>query len=1149
MRPLLFALLLSLPALLPAQTITASLEGLVSDNTQAVIPGATVQIINRSTNGTTRLTTGPDGRFVAPSLPPGGPYSILVEAQGFKQYERSGILLQVNQSARVDIVLEVGSLSESIMVSGEAPLLESTTATIGQVISNRSIVNLPLNQRNAYALVFLSPGVTGGVGFQFNNVNISINGGRPGSNEILADGIPSSPPLVNPIQGFTVFPSVDAVQEFKVQTNTYTPEFGRSGGGIINLIYKSGTNDLHGSLFEFLRNSKLDANNFFANSNNIKLASFKRNQFGASVGGPVYIPKLYDGRNRTFFHFTYEGLRQRSATNILNTVPTELQRNGDFSQLRNNAGNPITIFDPTTTVQSGNAFTRTAYPGNRIPASQIDPVARNAMRFYPLPNSPGNANSGINNYAASGASPTDINQIDARGDQVINDSNRFFLRISHRKLNIGLPDYFPDDILVAQGGLFQPQISNNAAFNYTLNASPTFLMDFRYGFGRTLLNFRPRSDGFDPTQLGFPQYIASNADRIMFPGFAPAGYLTIGNGGADFRRNAFETHSTAWQNTKVLTAHTLKFGAEGRLVRVNNTEAGNASGNFNFPRSLTQGPNPNVATAVAGDAIASFLVGLGAGTYTKGFKGVSTQSTYWGFYFGDDWKVSQKLTLNLGIRYEFETPRTERYDRVNVFNPTVASPLAGPAGLPNLVGGLEFAGVDGRGRRQFPTDSNNIAPRFGFAFQALRNTVIRGGYGIFYAPSYRAAGGTVGNFGYRSDTPYVGSLDGVRPTNYLRNPYPDGFAPVSGNSQGLLTGIGSSISATINSDYVVPYTQNWSLNIQQQMPGQLLVEVGYVGNRGIQLSRTGEGNYNLNQLTPEQLSLGTALQQAVPNPFFGLIASGPLAGRTVPRGRLLVPFPQFSNYNEMYGTGASSNYHSFQARVEKRFAAGLNFLFSYTFAKQIDDYSIISNVGRNALQQNIYDRAADRSISANDVAQRGVFSFVYELPFGRGRALGSNWNRVTDAILGGWQTNGILTLQGGQPLALATQNTSGSFSNAMRPNNNGQSAKLEGSVHSRLNRYFDTSVFSQPAPFTFGNTGRVLPDVRGPGQRSMDLSLFKNFTLTERLGLQFRAEAFNFTNTPNFGLPNQNLNNQQFGIINSQANDPRQIQFGLKLLF
>lgn len=1148
----LFETLLFLPLLALAafsQTITASLEGTISDPAGAAIPSAKVQIINRSTNIGTAVETAADGRFIAPSLRPGGPYSMIVEAAGFKRFERSGIELQVNQAARIDIAMEIGALTETVEVTGQAPLLESTSAAVGQVIGNRSIVNLPLNQRNPYALVFLSPGVTGGVGFQFNEANISVNGGRPGSNEILADGIPSSPPLVNPIQGYTVFPSVDAVQEFKVQTNSYAAEFGRSGGGIINLIYKSGTNDYHGSLFEFLRNSKLDANNFFANSRGIDLASFKRNQFGGSVGGPVRLPKLYNGKDKTFFFFTYEGLRERSATNLLTTVPTAQQRSGDFSQTRNAAGNAILIYDPLTTVPSGSGFVRQPFPGNVIPSPRIDPVARNVVKYYPLPNGPGAVNSGINNFAAAGAAPTDQNQVDVKMDENLNDRNRFFVRFSHRKLDIRPPDYFPEDIRIAEGNMFQPQISNNAAFDYTYNVRPTFLTDFRYGFGRMLLKFRARSFGFDPTQLGLPAYIRDNADRIMFPGFSPQGYYALGNGGPQFRDNAFETHSWSLNNTKVMTGHLLKFGFEARMIRVNMTAVAAPCGTFSFTRNLTQGPDPNRATAVAGDGIASFLLGLGSGTVTKGFKDVATQSTYWAGYLGDDWKVTGRLTFNLGVRYEVDVPRTERYNRINVFDPTVASPLAGPTGIANLRGGLEFVGVDGRSRQQFPTDRNNWAPRFGFAYEAAKSTVVRGGFGIFYAPSYRVAGGTIGNFGYRSDSQYVGTLDGVTPNDYLSNPFPSGLVPIPGNSEGLLTGIGSSVSATLRNDSVVPYTENWSLNIQRQFRGNLLVEVGYIGSRGIHLTKSGEDNYNLNQLTPEQLALGTRLQQRVANPFFGLISSGPLSGATVPYSYLLQPFPQFTTVNELYGSGAASNYHSFQMRVEKRFSRGLSFLAAYTAAKQIDDYSIISNVGRNALQQDIYDRAADRSVSANDIAQRLVISYVFELPFGRGHAIGSNWGWLANTLAGGWQANGIATFQSGMPLAITTQNTSNSGSNSLRPNNDGRSARLSGAVHDRLNRYFDTSVFSQPAPFTFGNAGRVLPDVRGPGVSNFDLSVFKNFAITERISLQFRAESFNLMNTPQFDFPNQNLNAVQFGVISAQANSPRQTQFGLKLLF
>ncbi len=1130
-----------------SQTITASLEGDVRDASGGAVANARVSVINSATNVTVRLTSGPEGRFIAPSLQP-GPYSVVVEAPGFKKVDRKGIVLQVDQSARIEIRLEVGAVTETVEIRAETPLLQSSSSALGQVIENRSIVNLPLNSRNPYALVFLTPGVVGTVAAQFNQANISINGGRPGANEILADGIPSSPPLVNPIQGFTVYPSVDAVQEFKVQTNSYSAEFGRSSGGIINLVYKSGTNQLHGSVYEFLRNSKLDANAFFANQRGLPLTNFKRNQFGISAGGPVVIPKVYNGHNKTFFFADYEGLRERSQSNLTNSVPSLLQRNGDFSQTFNASGALVNIYDPVTTTRSGTGFVRTLFPGNVIPASRFDPVAKNVVKYYPLPNREGNAFTAANNLSLPGTAPTDSNQYDIKIDENINDRNRFFLRYSHRKYDLGISNRFPSDIAVAQGDSLQPQISNNAAFDYTFNLRPTFLMDFRYGFGRTLVLFSPRSAGFDPSSLGLPSYIHNNADGLYFPTFSPAAYLALG-ASSFFRRNSFETHNASLNNTKVLNSHVLKFGFESRLVRVNNSEVTDAVGNFSFDKSFTQGPNPNAATAIAGDGMASMLLGLGSGTMTKCFKCVSTQSTYWAIYFADDWKLNSKLTLNLGIRYELEVPRIERYNRVNVFDPLVASPLAGPSGLSGLTGGLQFAGVGGFSRQQFDTDKNNIAPRFGFAYQPLKNTVIRGGGGIFFAPSLRAAGGTVGNFGYRSDTSFIASADGVTPLNYLSNPFPDGLTPVVGNTQGLLTAVGSSISASLKGDSVVPYSENWSFNVQQQIPGNMMIEAGYVGSHGLHLTQTGEGTANLNQLTAQQLTLGSGLQTQVKNPFFGLIKVAPLNTATVPQSFLLRAFPQFTTVNPLYWTGASSIYHSLQMKAEKRFTSGLNMLVAYTFAKLIDDFSIISNVGRNANIQNIYDRHSERSISANDIAQRFVASFVYALPFGRGRQFGAGMNRIVDAFLGGWQMNGIVTFQGGDPLALTTTNSSNAGGNVLRPNNNGQSAKLNGDVESRLAKYFNTSVFSQPAPFTFGNTGRTLPDVRGPGLKNIDFSLFKNFAIVERVSLQFRAEAFNLTNTPSFSDPNQAFNNNLFGQINGTSNIARQVQFGLKLLF
>ena len=1144
----LFAICLAAVPLL-SQTITASLEGEVKDATGAVVPGVRVQVRNTATGVVTHLETGPDGRFLAPSLQP-GPYAVVVEATGFKRIDRTGIVLQVNQTARIELTMEVGAVTEVIEIKGQAPLLESSSAALGQVIENKSITEMPLNQRNPYALVFVAPGVIGSVRAEFNQANISINGGRPGANEILADGIPSSPPLVNPIQGFTVYPSVDSIQEFKVQTSSYSAEFGRSSGGIINLVFKSGTNLLHGSAYEFIRNSKLDANGYFANQRGLPLTNFKRNQFGVSAGGPVYIPKLYNGRNRTFFFASYESLRERSQSNLTTTVPTEPQRNGDFSKTLNSAGVQVVLYDPATTTRSGSAFVRTAFPGNAIPAARIDPVARNTVKYYPPPNRPPDNIGGTNNLALPGTAPTNSDAFDIKGDENINDRNRFFLRVSHRNYDLGIENRFPADIAVAQGGSFQPQISNNAAFDYTFNLRPTFLIDFRYGFGRTLLTFSPRSAGFDPTTLGLPPYIKANADGLYFPTFSPTGYLALG-ATSFYRRNAFETHNWSLNNSKVATGHLLKFGFDARLVRVNNSEVTDAVGNFSFDRTATQGPNPNQASQVAGDGMASFLLGLGSGTMTKCFKCVSTQSTYWAWYFADDWKPTRKLTLNLGLRYDLEIPRHERYNRVNVFDQLVASPLAGPSGIGALRGGLLFAGIGGMSAQQFPADKNNLAPRFGFAYQVAKNTVLRGGTGIFYAPSLRAAGGTVGNFGYRSDSQLISMPDGVTPTNYLRNPFPDGLTPVVGNTQGLLTAIGSSISSSLRGDNVVPYTENWSFNVQRQLPGNLLVEAGYVGSHGLHLTQTGEGTANLNQLTSDQLKLGTQLQQQVRNPFFSLIIIGPLAAATVPQSFLLRSFPQFTTVNPLYMTGASSIYHSFQLKVEKRFTKGLSLLVSYTDAKLIDDFSIISNVGRNANMQNFWDRKNERAISANDISQRFVGGFVYVLPIGRGRRVGAHMHRAVDAVLGGWQLNGIVAFQSGDPLALTMTNSLSSIAgnNVLRPNNTGTSARIAGSVKSRLLRYFDISQFTAPAPFTFGNTGRTLPDVRGPGLKNLDFSLFKNFRIVERVSLQFRAESFNLTNTPSFGDPNQNYSVAAFGQITGTSNTARQVQFGLKLLW
>jgi hypothetical protein len=1135
------------------QVITGSINGTVIDPAGAAVPNAKVRAVNTATNLEVNATTNADGGYTFPSLPPGGAYSVTVTAAGFNTEEHTGVTLEVNQAARLDFTLKIGATTETVQVTASAPLIDPTSAAMGQVVSSESILNLPLNQRNTYSLVFLAPGVQGDVSFTYNNMNFSINGGRPGTTDILVDGIPSSPGLANPNQGIAVFPSVESVQEFKVQTNAYSAEFGRSGSGIINLIYKSGTNQFHGSAFEFLRNSDLDANSFYSNLNGVALPSFKRNQFGGSLGGPVELPRLYHGRNKTFFFAAYEALRQGSATTLTTSVPTAAQRAGDFSHTLNAAGQLVTIFDPTTTVAQGSGFVRQAFPGNVIPGNRIDTVGKNSAAYFPLPNQPGAVNSGVNNYYAAGTSTLDTNILDVKVDENLSDRSRFFVRYSRLGLNQPAPVLFPTDVAVAQRSPDnQAQTNNSTSINYTLTLSPTNLVEFRYGFARIKLDYRSISLGFDPTKLGLPSYIAANADHLIFPGIAPTNYYALGAPGqGDSRDPSFESHILAVENSHILSDHTVRFGVEARLLRVDDTESGSSTGNFSFTPAITQGPNPNAASSTAGNAIASLLLGVGSGSMGIGLKDVATQSHYYAAFVQDDWKVTRKLTLNLGLRYDLDIPRTERFNRLETFDPNVPSPLAGPTGIAGLRGGMIFMGVNGNDRRQFDPEWHNFNPRFGFAFQASTNTVIRGGFGIFYAPTLRGAGATVGSTGFGNTTNYAGSPDGLTPAVYLSNPFPTGLNLPAGSSQGLLTGIGSSFETPLKGDNKVPYTESWSFNIQRQLPGGILVDIAYVGTHGVHLNMAGENTMNINQLRPETIALGTKLQGSVPNPFYKLITTGPEAAANVPLAYLLSPFPQFTEVDNMFPTGGYSEYNALQLKVEKRMGHGLTTLVSFTGQKSIDDFSILSNVGNNTGGiQNIYNGQAERAVSSNDRSRRLVISGTYQLPLGRGKALGKSWNRGVDALIGGWQVNGIYTYQTGFPLSVTAQNTCTNCGiNTLRPNNNGQSAELSGPVSQRLTKYFNTSVFSQPAAFTLGNAPRTLPDVRGPSSENIDFSLFKLFRPMERLTVEFRAEAFNILNQVVFGMPNTSINSNQFGVISSQANSPRAVQFGLKVLF
>lgn len=1157
-----FAIFLSLLALIflaphaaHAQVVNATLQGSVQDATGAIVSGAKIEALNTSNGVVTRTEANANGRFVFAALEPGGPYTITVTAEGFKTEVRSGIHLVVNQIVDLNVALQVGASQQQVEVNSDVTQLETSSAAIGQVIGNRSVENLPLNQRNVWSLLFLMPGVTGSVTYQYNSMNMSVNGGRPGTTNLLVDGIPGSPPLIVPIGSLGIFPSVDSVQEFKVLTNGYSAQFGRSGSGIVNVILKSGTNQLHGSLFEFLRNSALDANTYFANQSGTPLPSFKRSQFGGSATGPVFIPKLYDGRNKTFFLFSYEGLRQGTESEVTTTVPTDLQKAGDFSQTLNATGQQVLIYDPESTVASGSGYVRQSFLAetgkNAIPADRIDPVAAKIIQYYPSPNQNGSA-TGANNFFASGTTILNIDTFDAKVDEVVNDKNRLFARYSRRNLTSPPLLLFPKADQIAEGGQAQPQVSNSAAIDYTFTPNPNWVIEIPFGFSRTAINFSPVSAGFNPsTELGFPGYIAANADHLLFPGIAPANYYTLGDAAqGQTRAGGFTVFSLGVNNTKIFGNHVLSFGGEARLLQANDVESGASTGTYSFTNAITQGPNPNAATSTGGNAVASLLLGVGSGSMQINAKNAATASKYYGLYVQDDWKALRRLTLNLGLRYDLDIPRTERYNRMETFNPDVASPLASETGLTGLTGGVVFSGVNGNSRRQFSPQWKNLGPRVGLAYQLDDNTVVRAAYGVYFGPSIRAAFATIGQEGFGSTTTYTGSPNGLTPSVYLSNPFPSGLNLPSGSSQGLLTGIGSSFENPLSGDNKVGYTQNWDLDIQRQLPFNILLDVSYVASHGVHLNKSGENDWNADQLTPAALALGSQLQQSVTNPFYGIITTGPEAGKTIARSYLEAPFPQFTAVDLSYLLGGYELYDSFQLKVNKRLSQGLNLLVSFTGQKQMDDYSGIENVGNiTGGIQNIYNPNAEYAVSSNDISKSLVVSGVYALPFGRGQQFGTRWSRPVDVLLGGWQLNGIETAHTGFPLSVSTQNTANAGNNVLRPNLTGESPVVHGSVRSRLNGYLNEAAFSQPAPFTFGDAPRTLSNVRAPSYYDLDFSVFKNFHASDHVNVQFRAEAFNSLNQVVFGNPNLVLTSGQFGVITSQSNTPREIQFALKILF
>lgn len=1122
----LVGLVLFLPLLLPAQTASGTILGLVRDSQNAVISGANITITNTATNIVRTYTTDTRGSYTVPFLVP-GVYSVSAGANGFKRAVRENVRLSVDDQLTVDFQLEIGALTEQITVEGQATILDTTSNTLGAVIESKRIVDLPLNGRDPLSLATLVPGVVpvprGPAPIHLGGSIPGMNGAANGTSEVLMDGATDTVPRN---RSFLLIhtPNADSVEEFKVQTNAMSAEFGRSNGGVISFITKSGTNKLHGTAYWFLRNSEFDANDFFQNRNRIPLGNLRRHQAGYTVGGPIVIPKLYDGRNRTFFFTDYEAFREAALAPSTFTVPTALERTGDFSRTVNSAGARITIYDPLT------GSPRTPFAGNLIPQQRISPVAAKMLQFYPAPTNA--AVTGNLVLSASRLNTTDT--FDTRLDHNFTTASRIMGRVSIQNPRTGEPNYYGNIGNASNPPLVQRRRSGTVQYTHTL--SPTMIVNLHYGLSHMFGTRAAWSEGFDVTQLGFAANFRDGQQVRAIPVTSVTGYSGLGNGAQNFSTQT--AHSFLGSLTKIKGSHTLKTGAEYRTIYNNQLQNSIASGNLAFGSNFTQGPNPNQASTTAGNGVATMLLGIPTGSL-RIQPATAYRGSYQALFAQDDWRVNSRLTLNLGVRWEVNQPRTERYDRISIFDSRLPSPIATRLPNLNLKGQMLFR--DQNNRRVDKTDWNNWGPRFGLAYQLTPKTTIRTGYGIFFGlpPTDASLSGTYAD-GFTANTSIITTIDGITPVVNMSNPFPNGVnQPLSRSGLGPDLFLGQTVNSLILS-FDTPYTQQWNFSVQQALGKAALLEVAYAASKA---NKLGLPTLNVNSLTAEQTARGTLNQQLVPNPFFGVITdpTSSLSLPTIQAGQLLRPFPQYASVIADFPSLGNAQYHSLQMKFEKRFTKGISFLAAFTAAKSINDasqdmYGPVSGI------QDPTNLRMERSLDPQDVSKRAVFSSVWDLPIGRGRRFGNTWAKPADLLIGGWQLNGIASFQSGLPLVMTS-------TGAARPNRVAKGTPPSGRIQDNLTRAFDTTAFAVPAAFTFGNSSRTAPDMRTHGIANYDLSLFKSWPIRESLKVQFRMESFNAFNRVQFGPPGTQAGTTAFGVITSQFNIPRQVQFALKLLF
>ncbi len=1104
----LLLLVFGLAAICSPQT-TAGLAGTISDPTGAVVPGGRASVVNQETGARREATTNEKGLYQFTLLPPGN-YSVTVQKEGFKTLTQDRIRLEVNQAARIDLVLQVGTVSETVEVHATTPLLQSSTSSLGYVIEIKSVSDLPLNGRNFAALAVLGPGVVG-VGYSASGTvgsgarpddmrpgtELFSNGNREQSNNFMLDGVDNNFRRNGLI---TLRPSVEAIREFKIQTNLFAAEQGRNPGATINVVTKSGTNQWHGSAYEFLRNDRLDARDFFNEKRpGVEKPPFRHNQFGASLGGPI-------ARDQAFFFTNYEGSRRRrGTTTVSNTVPTEAMRRGDFSGVRD-------IFDPfTVRPQAGNAsgFARTAFVNRQIPASRFDSVAGRLIQAYPLPDRPGLQS----NHSTNPKQVQDWDQGDARVDWNFSSDTTLFGRVSRQDTLTQPPSTFG---LRNVPGLDQPlSLGNDNTFAGHSNLvayhavaagthvfSPSLILDARMGFGRFNLHHL-KVGASQGARLGEKLGIRNANQGPVSDGvpiFAPANYTGIGGPASLPTIRLENTFNPVVNFTHTRGGHSFRWGLNLIRRQIIDFQTNRGDGRFNFDRQFTSDPNNAGAT---GDTMASLLLGTASGMeqdFLLVWAGLRTLEL--SPYLQDDWKITSRLTLNLGLRYEYSPPPVEVADRWANFNV--------------LTGKMLIAGVNAGRTVGVEPDRNNLAPRFGFAYRLRQTTVVRGGYGIFY----NTQGNGAAVFRLHRHLPF-GPINVEDINQFSANPrrVQDGLRPIPVIDLRTLAENPAGSFNAIPANYKTGYAQQFNLTVEQEIRRfQAVVKAGFVGN----LARQVDSTFNINQPEP---------------------------GPAPPAQRRPLRFvaPQVVNATFADTTGIS-NYHSLQVSAEKRFTASLGFISAYTWSHSIDNVPLQQGGGSDGpVPQDARFRFLDRGASAFDIQHRFTVGANYALPFGKGRRFrpGAAW---ANKAFADWQVSLGLTAQSGLSFTPTLAN-SVSNAGASRPDrlSSGNLAQRDPA------RYLDTSfnvagaAWATPRQFTFGNGGRNI--LRGPGRTNLDFSVFKHFPINEKLRLMLRGEFFNLFNHPQFDLPNASIGSPNAGRILATVGTPRDIQFSLRLSF